>query len=58
MTIDKSALKKLIDSMKPCDASFSTLSSIDRNSLKEFKSELDKIFVKGTNFVVLVIKTS
>lgn len=56
MTVDKSVLKKMIDSAKPNDLMVATVSSLDKNSQKKAKAELDKFMIKSTDYVITIVR--
>ncbi len=56
MTVDKTALKKLIDRTKPNEILVFTVSSLDKDSTKKLKTELDKFLSQGSEFMVCVSK--
>jgi hypothetical protein len=56
MTVDKTVLKKMIDSAKPNDLMVATISSLDKDSQKKVRSELDKFISKSGEFAVLVVR--
>ncbi len=56
MTVDKSALKKMIDAARPNELMVATVSSLDKDAQKKMRSELDKFMSKGGDYVVTVVK--
>jgi hypothetical protein len=56
MTLDKTVLKKMIDSAKPNDLMVATVSSLDKNSQKKAKAELDKFMIKSTDYVITIVR--
>jgi hypothetical protein len=56
MTVDKTVLKKMIDSAKPNDLIVATVSSLDKNSQKKVKAELDKFMIKSTDYVITIVR--
>jgi hypothetical protein len=56
MTLDKTVLKKMIDSAKPNDLIVATVSSLDKNSQKKAKAELDKFMIKSTDYVITIVR--
>jgi hypothetical protein len=56
MTVDKTALKKLIDTSKPSDISFLSFSAIENDSARRIKSEVDKFLSKSSDYVLIFIK--
>ncbi len=55
MTVDKTVLKKIIDSAKPNDLLVATVSSLDKNSQRKVRSELEKFMSKSGEYIVFVI---
>ncbi len=56
MTVDKTVLKKMIDSAKPNDLMVATISSLDKDSQKKVRSNLDKFMMKSGEYAVLVVR--
>ena len=55
MTVDKTVLKKMIDSAKPNDLMIATVSSLDKNSQRKVRSELEKFMSKSGEYIVFVV---
>ena len=55
MTVDKTVLKKMIDSAKPNDLIVATVSSLDKNSQRQVRSELEKFMSKSGEYIVFVV---
>ena len=55
MTVDKTVLKKIIDSAKPNDLMVATVSSLDKNSQRKVRSELEKFMSKSGEYIVFVV---
>jgi hypothetical protein len=55
MTVDKTVLKKIIDSAKPNDLLVATVSSLDKNSQRKVRSELEKFMSKSGEYIVFVV---
>ena len=56
MTVDKTVLKKMIESTKPNDLMVATISSLDKDSQKKVRSDLDKFISKSGEYAVLVVR--
>jgi len=56
MSIDKSALKKRIDSSKPNDILVLLVDSLDRNHYKNYQNEIDKFIKKSEDYVITIMK--
>ena len=56
MIVDKTVLKKMIDSTKPNDIMVATVSSLDKDSQKKVRSNLDKFMMKSGEYAVLVVR--
>jgi hypothetical protein len=56
MTIDKSALKKLIDATKPKDSLVLHISPLDKDSVKKLKIQLDRFLSNGSDFVIFITR--
>jgi hypothetical protein len=56
MTVDKTALKKLIDASRPKDSLVLLISPLDKDSVKKFKIQLDRFLSNGSDFVVSITK--
>ena len=56
MTVDKTVLKKMIDSAKPNDLLVATVSSLDKNSQKKVRSELEKFMSKSSDYIFLALR--
>ena len=54
--IDKSKLISLLSSTKPHDLLVLSVNSLDKNSYKHYKIEIDKFMKKSDDYVVMVIK--
>ena len=58
MTVDKTALKKMIDTARPNDLMVANISALDKDSQKKAKAELEKFITKSGDYVVTVVKRS
>ncbi len=58
MIIDKTVLKKMIDSAKPNDFMVATVSSLDKNSQKKVRSDIDKFMKNGGDYVSVILRKS
>lgn len=56
MTVDKNALKKLVDSTKPNDIVVSTVNSIEKDGVRRIKSEVEKFLSKRSDYVVILVR--
>jgi hypothetical protein len=56
MTVDKTALKKLIDKTKPADLQVHSYNHIDSTDHKLFLQELAKSIAKSDDYTVIVVK--
>ena len=56
MTIDKNALKKLVDSSKPNDILMSTVTAIEKDGVRRIKSEVEKFLSKSSDYVVILVR--
>ncbi len=56
MTVDKTALKKMIDTARPNELMVATVSSLDKDAQKKIRSELDKFISKGGDCFVVILK--
>jgi hypothetical protein len=56
MTVDKTVLKKMIDSAKPNDLMVANVSSLDKNSQKKVRSKLEKFMSKSGEYILTIIK--
>jgi hypothetical protein len=53
---DKPKLISLLSSTKPHDLLVLSVNSLDRNSYKNYKIEIDKFIKKSDDYVVIVIR--
>ena len=53
---EKSKLISLLSSTKPNDLLVISVNSLDKNSYKNYKIEIDKFIKKSEDYVVMVIK--
>jgi hypothetical protein len=53
---DKPKLIKLISSTKPHDLLVLSVNSLDKNSYKNYKIEIDKFMKKSDDYVVMVMR--
>jgi hypothetical protein len=53
---DKSKLISLLASTKPHDLLVLSVNSLDKNSYKNYKIEIDKFMKKSDDYVVMVIR--
>ena len=56
MTVDKNALKKLVDSTKPNDILVSTVNAIEKDGVRRIKSEVEKFLSKSSDYVVILLR--
>lgn len=56
MTVDKNALKKLVDSTKPNDILVSTVNAIEKDGVRRIKSEVEKFLSKSSDYVVILVR--
>lgn len=56
MTVDKTALKKMIDSARPNDLMVAIVSALDKDSQKKAKAELEKFMGKSDDYVLIAVK--
>ncbi len=56
MIVNKTALKKMIDSAKPDDLLVATVSSLDKNGQRKVRSELEKFMSKSGEYILTIIK--
>lgn len=56
MTVDKNALKKLVDSTKPNDILVSTVNAIEKDGIRRIKSEVEKFLSKSSDYVVILVR--
>ena len=54
--LDKTALKKLVDSTKPNDILVSTLNAIEKDGVRRIKSEVEKFLSKSSDYVVILMR--
>jgi hypothetical protein len=53
---DKPKLISLLSSSKPNDLLVLSVNSLDKNSYKNYKTEIDKFMKKSDDYVVIVFK--
>jgi len=53
---DKSKLISLLASTKPHDLLVLSVNSLDKNSYKNYKIEIDKFMKKSEDYVVIVVR--
>jgi len=53
---DKSKIISLLTSTKPNDLLVISVNSLDKNSYKNYKIEIDKFMKKSDDYVVIVIR--
>lgn len=56
MTVDKNALKKLVDSTKANDILVSTVNAIEKDGVRRIKSEVEKFLSKSSDYVVILVR--
>jgi hypothetical protein len=56
MTVDKTALKKMIDAARPNDLMVAIVSALDKDSQKKAKVELEKFIGKSDDYVLIAVK--
>jgi NAD-dependent SIR2 family protein deacetylase len=55
MTVDKTALKKMIDSAKKNDLMVVMATSLDKNSQRKVRSELERFMRKSGEYIIFVV---
>jgi len=58
MMLDKNALKRLIESVKPNEMLVLPVNSIEKNSLKSCQKEIDRFINKSDDYVITIIRKS
>ena len=56
MILDKNALKRLIEQVKPSDLFVLSVNSLEKNSLQMCQKEIDKFIKKQEDCVIVLIK--
>ena len=56
MTLDKTALKKMIDAARPNELMVANVSALDKDSQKKMKAELEKFMGKSDDYVLIAVK--
>ena len=56
MILDKNALKRLIEQVKPSDLFVLSVNKLEKNSLQICQKEIERFIKKSDDYVITVIK--